>query len=98
MTLKLSFEFLIGVKSVQNNRVRNFSVRAWVEILMRSDNEGTGRWREAALHSSQSPEARAGGKAGRLEMEQYLAASGFKDYQPEVTGSILTFSAREQAA
>ena len=32
------------------------------------------------------------------EMEQYLTASGFKDFQPEVSGSILTFSARKQAA
>jgi len=32
------------------------------------------------------------------EMEQYLAASGFKDFQPKVSGSILTFSARKQAA
>ena len=32
------------------------------------------------------------------EMEQCLSASGFKDFQPEVSGSILTFSARKQAA
>ncbi len=32
------------------------------------------------------------------EMEQYLTASGFKDFQPEVSGSVLTFSARKQAA
>jgi len=32
------------------------------------------------------------------EVEQYLTASGFKDFQPEVSGSILTFSARRQAA
>ena len=32
------------------------------------------------------------------EMEQYLTASGFKDFQPEVSGSILTFSARKRAA
>ncbi len=32
------------------------------------------------------------------EMEQYLTASGFTDFQPEVSGSILTFSARKQAA
>ena len=32
------------------------------------------------------------------EMERYLAASGFTDFQPEVAGSILTFSARKQAA
>jgi len=32
------------------------------------------------------------------EMEQYLTASGFKDFQPEVSGSILTFCARKQAA
>src|SRR5271157_5338718 len=32
------------------------------------------------------------------EMEQYLTASGFNDFQPEVSGSILTFSARKQAA
>ena len=31
------------------------------------------------------------------EMERYLTASGFKDFQPEVSGSILTFSARHQA-
>jgi len=28
------------------------------------------------------------------EIEQYLTASGFEDFQPEVSGSILTFSAR----
>ena len=32
------------------------------------------------------------------EMEQYLTASGFEDFQPEVSGSILTFSARKHAA
>jgi hypothetical protein len=32
------------------------------------------------------------------EMEQYLIASGFKQFQPEISGSILTFSARKQAA
>ena len=32
------------------------------------------------------------------EMEQYLTASGFKDFQLEMSGSILTFSARKQAA
>ena len=32
------------------------------------------------------------------EMAQYLTASGFKDFQPEMSGSILTFSARKQAA
>jgi ubiquinone/menaquinone biosynthesis C-methylase UbiE len=32
------------------------------------------------------------------QMEQYLTASGFKDFQPELSGSILTFSARKQAA
>jgi len=32
------------------------------------------------------------------ELEQYLAASGFEDFQPEVSGSILTFSARRQSA
>jgi ubiquinone/menaquinone biosynthesis C-methylase UbiE len=32
------------------------------------------------------------------EMERYLNTSGFKDFQPEVSGSILTFSARKQAA
>jgi len=31
-------------------------------------------------------------------MQQYLTASGFKDFQPEIAGSILTFSARKQAA
>ncbi|MGA2702515.1 MAG: methyltransferase domain-containing protein, partial [Isosphaeraceae bacterium] len=35
---------------------------------------------------------------GLSEMEQYLTASGFKDFQPEVSGSILTFSVRKQAA
>jgi len=33
---------------------------------------------------------------GLPEMEQYLTASGFKDFQPEVSGSILTFSALKQ--
>ncbi len=32
------------------------------------------------------------------EMERYLTASGFKDFQPEISGSILTFSARKQMA
>ena len=32
------------------------------------------------------------------EMEQYLTASGFEDFQPEMSGSILTFSARRQTA
>jgi len=32
------------------------------------------------------------------EMQQYLTASGFKGFQPEISGSILTFSARKQAA
>jgi ubiquinone/menaquinone biosynthesis C-methylase UbiE len=32
------------------------------------------------------------------EMERYLTASGFTDFQPEVSGSTLTFSARKQAA
>jgi ubiquinone/menaquinone biosynthesis C-methylase UbiE len=32
------------------------------------------------------------------EMESYLTASGFEDFQPKVSGSILTFSARKQAA
>jgi SAM-dependent methyltransferase len=31
------------------------------------------------------------------EMEHYLTASGFNDFQPEISGSILTFSARERA-
>jgi ubiquinone/menaquinone biosynthesis C-methylase UbiE len=31
-------------------------------------------------------------------MEQHLTASGFEDFQPEVSGSILTFSARKHAA
>ena len=31
-------------------------------------------------------------------MEQYLTAAGFRDLQPEVSGSILTFSARKQAS
>ena len=35
---------------------------------------------------------------GLSEMEQYLTASGFEDFEPEVSGSILTFSARKQAA
>ena len=30
------------------------------------------------------------------EMEQYLTASGFKEFQPEVSGSSLTFSARKK--
>jgi ubiquinone/menaquinone biosynthesis C-methylase UbiE len=32
------------------------------------------------------------------EMQRYLTVSGFKNFQPEVCGSILTFSARKQAA
>jgi SAM-dependent methyltransferase len=32
------------------------------------------------------------------EMEQYLGAAGFEDFQPEVSGSILTFGARKRAA
>ena len=32
------------------------------------------------------------------EMEQHLTASGFKEFQPELSGSILTFSARKQAS
>src|ERR1035438_3470258 len=32
------------------------------------------------------------------EMEQYLTASGFEDFHPEVSGSILTFRARQPAA
>jgi len=32
------------------------------------------------------------------EMERHLAASGFKDFRPKVSGSVLTFSARKQAA
>jgi ubiquinone/menaquinone biosynthesis C-methylase UbiE len=32
------------------------------------------------------------------ELEQYLSASGFTDFEPEVSGSILTFSARKSAA
>jgi len=32
------------------------------------------------------------------EMEQYLTASGFRDFQPELSGSTLTFSACKQAA
>jgi SAM-dependent methyltransferase len=32
------------------------------------------------------------------EMDRYLTASGFTDFQPEVSGSTLTFSARKQAA
>jgi ubiquinone/menaquinone biosynthesis C-methylase UbiE len=31
------------------------------------------------------------------EMETYLTASGFRDFQPEVSGSVLTFSARKAA-
>ena len=34
---------------------------------------------------------------GLPEMEQYLTASGFKDFQPEVSGSTLTFSARKRS-
>ena len=30
------------------------------------------------------------------EMEQYLAVSGFAGFDPEISGSILTFSARMQ--
>jgi len=30
------------------------------------------------------------------EIGQYLAASGFQDFQPEISGSILTFNARKQ--
>ncbi|HXY15584.1 MAG TPA: methyltransferase domain-containing protein [Terriglobales bacterium] len=33
---------------------------------------------------------------GGSEMEQYLTASGFRDFEPELNGSILTFSARRQ--
>jgi ubiquinone/menaquinone biosynthesis C-methylase UbiE len=32
------------------------------------------------------------------EMEQYLTGSGFEDFQPEMSGSILTFSARKQTS
>jgi len=32
------------------------------------------------------------------EMEQYLTVAGFKDFQPELSGSILMFSARKRAA
>jgi len=32
------------------------------------------------------------------EMERHLKASGFEDFEPEVAGSILTFSARKRAA
>jgi len=32
------------------------------------------------------------------QMERYLAAAGFRDFQPEMSGSILTFSARKRAA
>ena len=32
------------------------------------------------------------------EMEQYLGTSGFQEFQPEVSGSILTFTARKPAA
>jgi ubiquinone/menaquinone biosynthesis C-methylase UbiE len=31
------------------------------------------------------------------EMDRYLTASGFEDFQPEISGSTLTFSARKQA-
>lgn len=31
-------------------------------------------------------------------MEQYLAAAGFKDFDPAVRGSILTFGARKKVA
>jgi ubiquinone/menaquinone biosynthesis C-methylase UbiE/uncharacterized protein YbaR (Trm112 family) len=32
------------------------------------------------------------------EMEQYLAAAGFEDFQPEMSGSVVTFGARKRAA
>jgi hypothetical protein len=32
------------------------------------------------------------------EIEQYLTDSGFEDFQPDVSGSILTLSARKQPA
>ena len=32
------------------------------------------------------------------EMQHYLTAAGFKDFRPELSGSILTFSARKHAA
>jgi hypothetical protein len=32
------------------------------------------------------------------EIEKYLIDSGFEDFQPDVSGSILTFSARKQPA
>ena len=32
------------------------------------------------------------------EMEQYLSDSGFENFQPEISGSILTFSARKHIA
>ena len=32
------------------------------------------------------------------EMEQYLATAGFEEFRPEMSGSILTFSARRRAA
>ncbi len=32
------------------------------------------------------------------EMEQYLTAAGFEDFEPEISGSILTFSARKRPA
>ena len=32
------------------------------------------------------------------EMGQYLTTSGFEDFQPEMSGSILTFSARKPAS
>ena len=44
------------------------------------------RCRRIGLHAFELP-----------ELEQYLTASGFTDFQPEVSGSILTFSARKNA-
>ena len=35
---------------------------------------------------------------GLSEMRRYLSASGFEDFEPEISGSILTFSARKPAA
>lgn len=43
------------------------------------------RVRRIGLHAFELP-----------ELEQYLTASGFTDFQPEVSGSILTFSARKK--
>ena len=45
------------------------------------------RFRRIGLHAFELP-----------ELEQFLNASGFTDFQPEVSGSILTFRARKRVA